>query len=206
MRHLSVVACLLGSLLAACSGAPSEDTPDYEITAVRRNPTGSSGSTPTGDTPTSAIHEDETDSGTSTSSSSSGQPSANSSTVGVTVDGTKLNVDGMNIWSEVSKAGDYDLFVKVSGPGVATGSDIHVKATAVTTGCGGDNYIDFRPANAPQHMSKRGDATCGLVIDELPTAVGGRFKGTFKGTLTSINTTPATSKNFVFTFDALRAK
>ncbi|HVH43954.1 MAG TPA: hypothetical protein VM925_16495 [Labilithrix sp.] len=202
----ALASCFLVCLSAACSGAPSESTPDYELTSAQTNPARSTEKGSTDETPSPPAEDAGTLSSSSSSSSSGSSSSGSSSTVGVMVDGQNLIVGGASLWAEVSKPGDYDLFVKVSGAGIQVGSDIHVKATASTAGCASENYIDFRPANDTQYMAKRGDAACGLSIVELPTAVGGHFKGSFDGILDGINSDPPKSKRVVFTFDIIRTK
>ena len=209
------------SALAACGGAPEENAPDYEvdITAAKRPSSGSSGS-PTdesgssggssgGASSSSGTAESSTSSsgGSSSGGSSSGSTTPAPTTVTLTIDGASYTVSSTNLWSEVSKAGEYDIFIQLTGPGAPSGSDLHVTATHTGTGCNyTQNSLTYRPSGDAQYMPPSIAANCGLTLESIPTAVGGRFKGTFKGTLTSINVTPAKSKSFDLKFDVLREK
>jgi hypothetical protein len=218
------------SALAACSGAPPEDgSPDYEVDITARPPDntgrgGSSGDAPTeGSTtePTSSDGPSSSSGGSSSggssgtssdggtgSTSSSGAPAPKPTTVTLMIDGAKFSVTSTEIWAGVSKAGTYDLFIRVTGPNAGAGSDIHLSATKTGTGCNNtSNYITYRPAGDTQYMPKSANEPgCGLSITSLPTAVGGRFIGTFKATLYGINTTTPKSRNVDLSFDVLRTK
>lgn len=124
------------------------------------------------------------------------------------VETTTLTIASTEIWAEVSKAGNYDLFIRVTGAGVPAGSDLHISATSATSGCDNmANFITYRPEGDTQYMPKSTkEPECGLTIEALPTAIGGRFKGTFNATLYGINSPTPVSKRVQLTFDVLRTK
>jgi len=226
------MAASFACLLAACGGAPEENAPDYEVditSSGKRAGSSSSGGTSAGDesgsssggsgatqTSSGTAESSTSSSGTSGTSSSGGSTSSSSgsttpapTTVTLTIDGASYTIGTTNLWSEVSKAGEYDIFIPLTGPGAPSGSDFHVSATHTGTGCDNTkNFLTYRPSGDAQYMPTPTTIapSCGLTIESLPTAVGGRFKGSFKGTLTSINVTPSKSKQFDLKFDVLRAK
>jgi hypothetical protein len=129
----------------------------------------------------------------------------------VKVEQATLTVDSTNLWSEVSKPGEYMLFIRVSGAGVAAGSDFVISAKGPGSGCeSGANFISYRPEGDSQYMPKgtsgTTNAACGLEITEIPTALGRHFSGTFRGTLHAINVTTPKSKTFDLKFDVVRTK
>jgi len=212
MNRLTIAfASILGVALAACSGAPSGDGgPDYEVDITGKKTAPPSGE-PTSDPPS----EDNPDTSptppppsSSSSSSSGGTPAAKPTVVTLTIDGTAFTVDDTTLWADVSKAGTYDVFVKITGPGAGAGSDFHVTARETGDGCDNtSNYLTYRPAGDSQYMPKGPvDAACGLTVTSLPKAVGDRFTGTFKAKLYAINSPTPKSKNVELSFDVLRAK
>jgi hypothetical protein len=214
-----LAACLVGGVLTACSGAPPEGGADYEIeSSGPRTPASSSETSDADDDAFGDSASAEEDEGAPATRSNppadegdpdeapAPVPEAPAPTkVTAKVGGVTLTVTDTTLWSEVSGPGKYSIFVKVTGPGIAAGSDFHVSATRTGPGCeSGGNFITYRPQNDTQYMPKA--TPCGLKIDELPTAVGGRFRGTFVGTLTGINTTTTKTKNITLAFDVLRTK
>jgi len=211
-------ACILGaSLLAACGGAPSGDSPDYELDLPNKKTPAPSGSSGGGDAPHEPAPPLDPADGSSLGGESTpsdggaGTPppaTPSPTTVTVQVNGTALTVDKTNLWVDVSKAGTYDFFINVSGGGLGAGSDLHMSSTHTGSGCDNlTNFITYRPANDTQYMPKSvKDTGCGLVFTALPTAVGDRLKGSFHGTLIGINQTPAKSKTIDIVFDVLRTK
>jgi hypothetical protein len=139
-------------------------------------------------------------------SSSGGGDTPAPSTASVVVDGTTLSVTSTDLWNEVQGPGKYTLFLRVSGPGVAAGSDFVISAVRTGDGClNTENFITYRPAGDTQYMPKLGgDPACGLRIDALPTSAGARLKGSFDGTLRGINRSTPKSKNVTITFDVAR--
>ncbi len=199
---------------AACSGAPPSDGgADYEIVqGGKPSGGGSDAPPPMGDpSQTDTPPADAPPSSSSSSSSSSGgtpAPAPKPTAVTLTIDGQAFTFGSATIWAGVSKAGTYDLFLKVTGPGAPDGTDFHVSATATGTGCDNTaNYITYRPVGDTQYMPKSAnDPTCGLNITALPAKVGDRFTGSFKATLYGINVTPAKNVTVDLTFDVLRDK
>jgi hypothetical protein len=125
--------------------------------------------------------------------------------VTVKIDGVAVTVTKTALWSEVSAKGEYNIFVDVVAPGIAAGSDLILSATHAGTGCVNTaNFITYRPEGDTQYMPKQ--AACGLTIASIPTAVGGRFKGTFKGNLTGINQASPQTRVIEMSFDVLREK
>lgn len=217
MRGLIGIALgLAAGTLIACSGAPSDDSPDYEVDITSRPPDKTGGATP--EDPASGDpaapgggSEDEVPVGNGGGGADAGAdaaPAPKPTSVSLTIDGTKFNVSSTDIWAEVRGAGDYDLFIKVTGPGVPAGSDIHISATGVRTGCDNTaNFITYRPENDTQYMPKSTkDPNCGLSITSLPKVVNGRFTGRFEATLYGINTATPKTKTVDLSFDVLRTK
>jgi hypothetical protein len=223
MRSLTAVALAFAAAVAACSGAPPSDgSPDFEIDDTAKRPaspgdgSGSSGADPTA---TPAKSSSSSSSGApaptttptpapTSGSSSGGAPAPAPTTVSLTIDGVAVTVTGTDVWAGVSAPGMYDVFLKVSGPGIAVGSDFVISATSSVSGCDNTaNYITYRPQGDTQYMPKSAEEpTCGLTIETLPAAVNDRFKGTFKATLYGINTTTPKSHKIDLTFDVLRTK
>lgn len=221
MPGLGVLATsLLGACLVACSGAPPEDeSPDYVVDRnAGRQPSASASASeaapaqpPTSDpTPRdtgskeAASPADGVSPGTSDGGSSNTTPKA--TTVSVKIDGVTFSVQNARLWSEVRGPGLYDVFIDVTGPGAPAGSDIYIRADASGTGCDDTNGIVYRPQGDTQYRPSSTTGACGLVIKELPTAIGGRFTGTFNGLLPGINLTTPRSKKVEVTFDVLREK
>jgi hypothetical protein len=212
----AVALCVVGGVLSACSGAPSGDAPDYEFD-LSGDP--GAGSGPAGDD-----GRDDVNGGAASgdgdydsprpADSKSGEPEEPEpsaplpTTATVKLNGTTLTVSEVKLWSEVSRAGEYNVFVYVTGPGVEAGSDFIISARQIGSGCDNTkNFITYRPKNDTQYMPRTTtDAGCGLQISELPTAVGGRLKGSFKGTLHAINVSTPRSREVDLTFDVLREK
>jgi hypothetical protein len=190
-------AFVLFGLSAACSSAPPADAPDYEVNITSGKKDSSANSTP----PKPAA---------TTDPAPAPPPNAETGTgkTAVTMDGQALTITGTTLWSEVTKAGEYSVFLKVTGTGVADGSDINIWASATQSGCvNTTNYLAFRPTGDTQYMPKSPtEPQCGLTVTSLPTAVGGRFQATFEGTLYGIGTTSPRSKQFVISVDVLRDK
>src|SRR5690606_4206247 len=123
---------VLGGLLAACSGAPSGDAPDYEVDLVGE-PAGSSPGDGAGSESAydQGAEGDDYDGRTPSgpAAGGSGDPDAEQeepdapppppppSTATVKVNGTTRTVTEVKLWSEVSGPGEYNVFVKVTGPG-----------------------------------------------------------------------------------------
>jgi hypothetical protein len=205
------VACVLGCGVIACASEPYGEAPRFE-TAPTKKPGSSSGSSGSSGTPTP--EESGGSSGSSNGGADGGTDGASSgggtkpSSASLKIDGKTINVDDTELWAEVGGPGEYDIFIKVSGPGVAAGSDVHIGATSTGTGCDSTaNTIAYRPKGDTQYMPKSAnEPSCGLDIDELPKAVGGRFRGSFKSTLYGINADPKPTKSVELTFDVARAK
>ena len=226
MNFRVLAVCLVGGLLAACSGAPPEGGADYEVESDgerRTSPPSGEDELQSGEvTQTDTDETDESqeaDALPETGGGGEGEdpgadalidppPATPETKVTAKIDGVTYTVSETNLWSEVGGPGEYDIFVKLTGPGAPTGSDIHVGASRTGTGCkSGENYITYRPKGAPQYMpNSSNEPTCGLTMSELPKAVGGRFRGRFVGTLRSINTSPVTYKKITLEFDVLRTK
>jgi len=218
VRHGSWI--VAAALLVACSSPPRIDGPDYELASSSSSgsPAGpSGGGSSDTDPPPSDQGNPDTSSGYDASSpppshdagaDADAAPAAKPATVTVTIDGKNINVDGTTLWSEVSKKGMYNLFVKVSGNGVASGSDFDISATAIGAGCDNTaNYITYRPSGDTQYMpASPNEPACGLTITSIPTAIGGRFIGSFKGTLHAINVTTPRSKTIDVSFDVPRTQ
>lgn len=221
-RAATLAACFFASILAACSGAPPEDAPDYEVDYTAGGDRASGGSS-TDDTVGGGATEEQdtqdaplpTDNGGAETGGSTGgnggssggtTPAPEPTKVTVKIDGVTVAVKDTVLWSEVSKPGEYDIFVKLTTPGTST--DIHVSATGVRNGCDNTaNFITYRPSGDTQYMPKSTkDPSCGLAIESLPTAVGGRFKGSFNATLYGINVSTPKTKKVTLTFDVLREK
>jgi hypothetical protein len=198
-------------LAGGCHGV-ADDGRDYELDYTSNATSPSADETNPDDAPSSAEDAlpsmpksgDSPDGG----AGDAGAPPPPPTKVTVKVSGVTFTVGETKVWANVSGAGNYDIFVPVTGPGVAAGSDIHVWADHKGTGCvNTTNYIAYRPKSDTQYMPmSTNEPACGLTITELPTAVGGRFKGTFKGTLRGINVTPTVTKTIDMTFDVLRTK
>jgi hypothetical protein len=207
-RLVSLAACLACGLGVACSGAPPEDGgPDYELDPKKQAPVPSTAGTNPDAGKTSSTEETKTPT-TSGPAENAGSDAGTTtaSTVAVTIDGTTVTVDGTNLWNESSGPGKYSLFIKVAGPGIPAGSDIIVSAMGPRVGCSLNvNDTAYRVTGEGGYVSNQKD-TCGLTVESIPTAVGGRFKGSFKGTLSTINTSTPKSKSLEFTFDVLREK
>jgi hypothetical protein len=210
--------CVVGGLLAACSGAPSGDAPDYEFDLSGDPGAGSgAGSGSAGDDVNGGAASGDGDyDSTRPADSKDGEPEEGEpeppaplpTTATAKLGGTTLSVSEVKLWSEVSSAGEYNVFVYVTGPGVETGSDFIISARQVGSGCDNTkNFIAYRPKNDTQYMPRTTkDAGCGLQISELPTTVGGRLRGSFKGTLHAINVSTPRSREVDLTFDVLREK
>jgi hypothetical protein len=211
----------LGALVSvACSSAPRTDGPDYQLASSSGAPGASGGGSDTDPPPASNEGDGNSgnvptyDAGTPKPSADAGadaaapEAGAKPTTVTVTIDGKAMQIDGTTLWSDVSKPGMYNLFVKVSGNGVASGSDFDISATATGKGCDNTaNYITYRPSGDPQYMpASAKEPACGLTIDALPPAVGARFTGSFHGTLYAINVSTPSSKKIDVTFDVLRTQ
>ena len=130
------------------------------------------------------------------------------SAVSVAIDGRALVVDDVVLWSNVSRPGDYDIFLEVHGPDVPSGSSIHVSATRLGTGCdAATNFITFRPeSDTPYVPSSSEDPSCGLAVEALPTGAGDRFTGSFEGTVRSIDPKTLETKTLEVRFDVLGDK
>lgn len=131
----------------------------------------------------------------------------------VSIDGVAMTLDGYALWApNPVDPEEYDLFVKFHGTGAALGTDISLSALRTGAGCkSGENFLTYRPKGDAQYMPAgalggKSDPACGLTIASLPRAVGDRFAGTFAGTLTSINVSPAKTRKVKLTFDVARAK
>jgi hypothetical protein len=211
------------ALLVACSGAPHVDGPDYELAASSGSPAGPSGGSAATDPPPSDQDPGNPDTSSEYDASPPPPPSHDAgaadakadvapppkpATVSVTIDGASINVDGTTLWSEVSQKGMYNIFIKVSGTGVPSGSDFDISATATGQGCVNTaNYITYRPSGDTQYMpASPNEPTCGLTITSIPTAIGGRFKGSFNGKLHAINVSTPRSKTIVVSFDVPRTQ
>jgi len=223
----TLLACLAGGALVACSGAPPEGGADYEIeeSSGNRSPsasadedegTGDEQTLSNGETTEPSQTTDGNGSGVDTgggtepppSDPTPADPAPKPTAVTVKIDGATYTVSTTNLWSEVQGAGKYNIFIKLTGPGAPDGSDIHISADHTGTGCvNTTNYLAYRPQGSTQYMPmSANEPTCGLSINELPKAVGGRFRGSFTGTMRAINTTPLTTKRFEIKFDVLRDK
>lgn len=136
--------------------------------------------------------------------SSSGSSPDSGSDMGsaqVTIDGQPVVVSKLDTFNF---QGVDNLTIKFTGTGIAEGSDIHLSATHVGSGCDNTaNFITYRPMSAPQYMPSPTTVApaCGLTIQAI-SAQGGRFTGTFSGTLYSINSSPQTTHMVTATFDA----
>jgi hypothetical protein len=212
---------LVGGAIVGCSGAPTVDTPDYVLDPSTAKPPGSStssGSLAPGPQASSddanASSSGANDSGAGTSggqgASSSGGSGASTPAgpISLKIDDVTVDIDDTSLWSEVSKPGAFDLFIKVSGPGVASGSDIHISATRVASGCdNAANYIVYRPQGDTQYMPKSSkEPACGLTIAAIPTAPNAHFRGKFTAALFGINTDAPKTKKVELTFDVVRSK
>jgi hypothetical protein len=216
----TIAALVLGGFFFAC-GAPAPGGPDYELSS---NQTGAPGGGGSGYDPPPPGSDDTNNDNSSSSGSAAdagtdapaaakdashdATPSPKPTSVTVTIDGTTMHVDGTTLWSDVSAKGTYDLFVKVSGTGVPSGSDFVISATKTAKGCDNTaNYITYRPSGDTQYMpASPVEPACGLSISALPPAVGARFTGSFKGTLDAINVSSPRSKTFSLTFDVVRTE
>jgi hypothetical protein len=127
-------------------------------------------------------------------------PDTDAEPVQVMVDGQRVVISKVQTFNF---QGVDNLIIKFSGTGIADGSDMAIQATHVGTGCDNTaNFITYRPMSAPQYMpSSAVDPACGLMIEGI-SAQGGRIRGTFSGTLHSINSSPATTRVVAATFDA----
>jgi hypothetical protein len=132
-------------------------------------------------------------------SSSSGVPDAATQSAQVTVDGQQVVISG---FLSFNFQGVDNLSIKFTGTGIAEGSDLIISATHVGAGCDNTaNFITYRPMSAPQYMpASTVEPACGLTIEAI-SAAGGRIRGTFSGTLHSINSSPATTRVVAATFD-----
>ena len=213
VRHGSWI--VAAALLVACSSPPRIDGPDYELASSSGSSAGPSGGSSDTDPPPSDESNPDTSSGYDASpppskdaGATDAAPAPKPVTVTLTIDGKSINVDGTTLWSEVSQKGMYNLFVKVSGNGVASGSDFDISATAIGAGCDNTaNYITYRPSGDTQYMpASPNEPACGLTITSIPTAIGGRFIGSFKGTLHAINVTTPRSKTIDVSFDVPRTQ
>ena len=119
----------------------------------------------------------------------------------VTIDGQQVAVSG---FLSFDFEGVDNLSIKFTGTGIAEGSDLIISATHPGTGCDNtSNFITYRPMSAPQYMpSPVVDPACGLAIEAI-SAHGGRIRGSFSGTLHSINSSPATTRVVAATFDVV---
>jgi hypothetical protein len=137
--------------------------------------------------------------GCNSSGSKTGVPDADTGPAQVMVDGQQVVISKVHTFNF---QGVDNLIIKFSGTGIADGSDIAIQATHVGTGCDNTtNFITYRPMSAPQYMpSSAIDPACGLMIEAI-SAQGGRIRGTFSGTLHSINSSPATTRVVAATFD-----
>jgi hypothetical protein len=216
-------ALVAAGICAACSGAPKDDAPDYEvdITSARKGADGdqttstgsdTSASTTTPAEPTTNTAETGTGgsgagsgTGTGTGTGTGATPPPQPTKVTVKIGGQDVPVVGTTLWSDVPKAGNFTLFVKVKGSGVPDGSDFVLDVIANKSGCQPTvNWLTYRPANDTQYMpGSQNDPTCGLTVTALPNAVGGRLKATFNGTLTAIDGTSKT-KAVMLSVDFLR--
>jgi hypothetical protein len=117
----------------------------------------------------------------------------------VTVDRQQVIVSGFDSFNF---EGVDNLIIQFTGKGIAEGSDLIVSATHVGAGCDNtENFITYRPMSEPQYMPLLpADPACGLTIDAI-SAAGGRIRGTFYGTLHSINSSPETTHEVTATFD-----
>jgi hypothetical protein len=203
-------ACLV--LLAACSGMPKGGAKDFEVDMTAK------GSDNVPDDDNEDLDDRSSDNDSTSGDAKTGNTTPGNETppptdppkadaVAVKVAGDTFTIDSTEVWAEVSKPGEYYLFIRVTGPGAPAGSDFAISATSASIGCSiGGNHPTFRPKGDAQFMPATNDSKCGLVIDELPTTKDGRFRGTFKGTLRSINETPARTKSFDLAFDVGRKK
>ncbi|HEY8073162.1 MAG TPA: hypothetical protein VIF62_03615 [Labilithrix sp.] len=216
MKLALAIFAAFAAATVACSGAPPSDGgADYEVVQGSKPPSGGSDAPPSDD-PTQATDTPPADpppsSSSSSSSSSSGStpppPAAKPTSVTLTIDGETFAFGSATVWANVSAAGTYNVFLKVTGPGAPDGTDFDISATATGTGCVNTaNYITYRPVGDTQYMPKSAnEPTCGLSITSLPKNVGDRFTGSFKATLYGINVTPAKTKSIDLTFDVLRDK
>lgn len=132
-------------------------------------------------------------------------------TATVTIDGVPMHVDGIELWAP-NPVNDkaYDVFIKISGPGVREGSDVMFSAAWIGDGC--DETMDGnsvayrpRPEDDTQYLPTA-TVGCGLSVVELPTAVGKHLRGSFDGDLTGINVANPTTKRVTATFDVPRTK
>jgi hypothetical protein len=131
----------------------------------------------------------------------------------VSIDGLKMTVDSAVLWApNPVDPNEYDLFIRFHGTGVATGTDLAIQAYRTGAGCkSGENFVSYRPTGDTQYMPAgalggKSDALCGFSVTALPTATGKRFVGTFDGTLTSINVSPAKTRKVKVSFDVARTK
>lgn len=117
----------------------------------------------------------------------------------VTVDGQQVVISGFDSFNF---EGVDNVSIKFTGAGIADGSDLIVSATHVGAGCDNtENFLTYRPMSAPQYMPLLpADPACGLVVKAI-SAAGGRIRGTFSGTLHSINSVPETTHEVTATFD-----
>jgi hypothetical protein len=132
-------------------------------------------------------------------SGSRGVPDADTGSAQVTIDGQQVVISG---FQSFNFQGVDNLSIKLTGTGIAVGSDLAISATHVGAGCDNTtNFITYRPMSAPQYMpSSTVDPTCGLTIEAI-SAAGGRIRGKFSGTLHSINSSPATTRVVAAMFD-----
>src|SRR5215831_1217 len=129
----------------------------------------------------------------------SGVPDADTKSAQVTIDGQQVVISG---FLSFDFQGVDNVSIKFTGTGIAVGSDLLISATHVGAGCENTtNFITYRPMSAPQYMpSSTVDPACGLTIEAI-SAAGGRIRGSFSGTLHSINSSPATTRVVTATFD-----
>src|SRR5262249_51486023 len=109
----------------------------------------------------------------------------------------QLNIDSIDLWApNPSNPSEYDIFIKVSGPGVPAGSDIAITAYTTGTMCGlsPNNDIFYRPANDDQYApnfsydgSNPIPFACGLTVSSLPTQTGASLTGNYVGALYGLN-------------------
>ena len=193
----------LALLLIACGGSSGADDPDAFPTG---RGVGSS---------TSEVREQPSDEPLGTDvrqpdarpASPPSTPAPRPDAVSVAIDGVPMTIDKVTLWApNAVNANEYDLFLAFHGAGAPSGTDVAISAVRSGAGCkSGENFLAYRPQGDTQYMPAQ-TATCGFSVAQIPSAAGLRFTGSFEGTLTSINVTPAKTRKVSITFDVLRAK
>jgi hypothetical protein len=216
MSYLSVVAaCVVACSIAGCMSPPEGGADDElrgpkraatqrddaadESTEDRADATDESAS-PDGASEDTLTPEPAAPPAGSTGGNTADRPVPDPSTITLKLDGTTLAVEGFGVGPE-------NLFIKVSGPGIAAGTDFSLSATRLGSGCeSGVAWITYRPRDGDKQYMPKAGPSCGLTIGGRPLAIGDRFKGSFNGTLHAINTTTPRSKKVEITFDVVRTK